>query len=114
VPVTCTVYVNGAYATSVSGSPVAAGTITYRAGVTDIVTMCTSVTYGGKTYYWQPRDSPWGVWSETLDVNACNGYGFGFGDANSQACPVLLTIDEYGGTDLAGVWQDCEPYQPLI
>ena len=105
VPVTCTVFVNGTPATSVSGSPVAAGTIRYDAGAADSVSLCTSVTYGGRTRYWHGdgwEDSAgWGCYAT-------------WESPNNSPCPVWLTVDKYAGTPLADTWQDCEPYEPLL
>lgn len=114
VTVTCTIFVNGVAATSVSGNPVAVGTITYQSNVTDIVDLCTSVTYGGHTYWYAPSSDPLraGTWSEQFRDSSSCGVSLMLPDI--EECPVLLTIDKYAGTPLAAIWQDCEPYSPLF
>jgi hypothetical protein len=48
------------------------------------------------------------------DQSICVGAGPGTVDPNPVVCPVLLGIDQRAGTNTADIWQDCEPYSPII
>jgi hypothetical protein len=119
----CVIYVNGVPQTSVSAHSVdadpvhvatVAGIITYHSNVTDIVDECTVVAYdAGPTIYWHPGPYPGtGSWSSDSNPSRC-GAAITI-DINPEVCPFLLAIDARANTNLAEIWQDCEPYSPFI
>jgi hypothetical protein len=125
---TCQIYVNGVAQpdASVSGHTqgaaaayvaTAAGTVTFHSVITDVIAECTIFAFdGGATVWWHPGaiDQPnSGVWeSGAIDTTKC-GQAIVI-DPNPETCPELLTVDKYAGTNLAVIWQDCEPYSPII
>jgi hypothetical protein len=93
-----------------------AGQLRYHATVSDSVTTCTIVVYdSGQTIWYSPT---WtgvpgaGTWHST--PVSPGGCGLAHDDPNETACPWLLAVDGHAGTDLAGEWRDCEPYQPIV
>jgi hypothetical protein len=122
--VRCAIYVNDVLATSLdvrtTGAGPAlvaagAGPIRYAAWASDSVGLCTIVAYdSGVTLWYSPS---WtgvpgaGTWHST--PVSPGGCGLAYDDPNETACPWLLAVDAHAGTDLAGVWQDCEPYEPV-
>jgi hypothetical protein len=96
-----------------------AGTFTYRATAADNVILCTEVAYdsgpfAGRTRYWSPRGGLLpgnGGWLDgPVQPSSC-ALAIPL-EPNDDMCPPLLLVDAVAGTDLAGVWQDCEPYEP--
>jgi hypothetical protein len=88
--------------------------VEYRATAADDVVLCTRwVPVSGPTLYWTPGDPlalNLGRWS--TDPNAlCLTYEEG---PNDPECSIWLAVDQRLGTDIAGVWQDCEGYEPII
>ena len=97
--------------------------ISYVAADTDNVYLCGEFTDDstGTTYYWDDTNSVWST-SNTVDCGLAVSAGGSddpvlgpvFDLLNATVCPVLLAVDTRLGTDLAGIWQDCEPYAPII
>jgi hypothetical protein len=120
----CNLLVNGAPTTAnATGHSVGAGPvnvveaheapISYHATPTDVVSLCTSITYdAGGTIYWHPDPLVPGLGTWNGDSTDC-GLATSV-DLNPQVCPVLLAIDARAGTPLAETWQDCGPYDPIV
>lgn len=99
-----------------------AGRVAFHAGAADDIELCTEMTYdsgpyAGRTRYWRPEwlsgnPVPSGRWVDgPVDPFAC-ALALTLQPIHPE-CPVFLAVDEAAGTDLAGVWQDCEPYEPI-
>jgi hypothetical protein len=124
--VTCQIFVNGVPPSETSLSAhtgtgnvaVNAGTINYRTTVGDVVSLCTFFDGDDGSQLWHrpgattdPLASMWETGRPT-NTNDCSPATMI--DPNPQACPPLLTIDRHAGTNLAVIWQDCEPYGPIL
>jgi hypothetical protein len=89
--------------------------LNYPATAADDVVICTEWDGASGTQYWVggnpavPTDL--GHWS-TNPGDIC-GVPFSF-EPNDPECSIWLAIDKRLGTNIAEVWQDCEPYQPII
>lgn len=95
---------------AVVGGPVS---LRYRATAADDVSLCTKwVPSSGPTLYWTSQTAPnLGFWS--TDAGASCGVALSI-EPNYPTCPLWLTADKYLGTPIAEIWQDCEPYEPII
>ena len=85
----------------------------YRATAADDVSLCTSWhPTSGPALYWVSQNAPnLGYW--TTDGNASCGVALSI-EPNYPTCPLWLTVDKLAGTPIAEIWQDCEPYEPII
>lgn len=124
----CQIYVTGVAAPGArvdatvvpvgAGEYVAAGVapIDYAATAGDSVEVCTFAHFDGKDWYWHPAsgivNGLTGTWDDRPFWGDCNVLPPA--DPNPDACPALLTVDKYAGTGLADIWQDCEPYDPIL
>ena len=120
-PLVCTIVVNAsthaAYGTAVAANAangvawIPPTSLQYNATAADAVVLCTKWV-GFPTRYWVGGSLPGtGHWS--TNVNDPCGVPLTVAP-NYPTCPLWLTIDKYAGTPLAGVWQDCEPYEPIV
>jgi hypothetical protein len=92
---------------------VGASPVSYRATAADAISLCTSWDpVDGPTLYYVARSAPeLSYW--TTDPDAwCSEWGPS--DPNYPYCGIWLAIDSRAGTNIAEVWQDCEPYYPII
>jgi hypothetical protein len=122
--VRCVFYVDGSpgltVETHTSGTgavEVAAGAqpIRYAATAADVVDLCTVVRYdSGATMWWQPNlwtGAP-GRWrTDPVEPYDC---GPRIEIPEGFECSVWKAVDNRAGTPLAKIWQDCEPYEPII
>lgn len=122
----CTIVVNGNWHSSAAAADetqrdvgsvvVMARPLSYRATAADTVTLCTRwVPDSGPTLYWvgsAALPGPTAGWWSSSAAAPCSV--FGPLDVNDPACGLWLAIDRRAGTNLAGVWQDCEGYEPII
>lgn len=87
----------------------------YRATAADDVSLCTAWHGASGTLYWvsPPPGEPYdlGHW-DTSAWSSCNPLGNPEGD--HLECRLWNSIDNHLGTNIAKVWQDCEPYPPLF
>jgi hypothetical protein len=121
----CTIQVNSNQHNATDGWPsvgpdgtgaiyLAPTNFSYNATATDNVYMCTRVEFtdGSPTLYWTSGEvAGTGVWG--TDSSAACSLATTI-DPNPFACPFLLAIDARLGTDLAGIWQDCGPFEPIV
>jgi hypothetical protein len=96
---------------------VMARTLNYQATAADTVSVCTQwVPDSGPALYWVGRNvsvsNPFGGHWSTDPSDPCSV--FGEEGPNEPECGIWLAIDKRAGTDIAGTWQDCEPYEPII
>jgi hypothetical protein len=90
--------------------------VNYPATAADDVSLCTSWDPAvGPTLYWVsgnpavPTDT--GHW-DTSSSASC-GVALSI-EPNDPECSIWLAIDQRAGTNIAEIWQDCEPYSPII
>jgi hypothetical protein len=84
----------------------------YNATAADTVALCTKWVGASGTKYWVGAQPPnLGHWS--TNPNSPCGEALTIAP-NYPTCPLWLTIDKYAGTPIAEIWQDCEPYEPII
>ena len=118
----CTIVVN-ANAHSADGTPVRGTAINgvvvipptptpYTATAADTVALCTKWVGASGTRYWVGQQPPYGLGYWSTDANSPCGEAIS--GPYDPFCPLWLTVDKYAGTPLAEVWQDCEPYEPII
>jgi hypothetical protein len=118
---TCRIYVNGQPRVSVSSHTVGAGgvqvavvadEVAYPATAADSVTLC-AIFQPGVQEWWDPGPlGSLGTWRTTpVDPSRCRGLQV---EPNDPECPLLKSVDSRLRTDLAEIWQDCEPYSPII
>lgn len=113
----CDILVNGAVAaTPISGSAVAGAVVvippaplSYAATAADEITLCTTWFGDGGTLYWHAGASATdlGFW----DGNPGNCPGPTSIEPNDPECSIWKAIDRRAGTNIAEIWQDCEPYE---
>jgi hypothetical protein len=122
--VRCVVYVDYAvrltverHSTGAGAVEVAAGAepIRYAGTAADEIDLCTVVHYdSGATMWWQPdlwTGAP-GRWrTDAVEPYLC---ATRIEIPDGVECSVLLAVDRRAGTSLADIWQDCEPYEPII
>lgn len=125
----CQMYVNGTLEARADAhsADVAAGVsvaavakqIAFHSVPGDADAECTVYTYDdGRVIYWHASSSPvGGTWDPAPIVPANCAQAITI-DPNPEACPVLLAIDArtvpLGAPSLAQIWQDCDPYRPII
>jgi hypothetical protein len=90
-------------------------TLNYPATAADDISLCSEWDGASGTLYWVggnpavPTDT--GHWS-TNSADSC-GVALSI-EPNDPECSIWLAIDQRLGTNIAEIWQDCEPYQPII
>ena len=83
----------------------------YPATAADTVSMCAEWHGASGTLYWHGGQPPnLGSWQPT--AGEC-GEALSI-EPNWPTCPIWLAIDQRAGTNIAEIWQDCEPYEPII
>jgi hypothetical protein len=121
----CSIHVNNdvhsgpASVTADSGAPsnvavVAPRAISYAATAADDISLCTEFSTATTTYYYtsgNPTTGSLGTWS--TDPNSSCGVALSI-EPNDPECSIWLAIDQRAGTNIAEIWQDCEPYSPII
>ena len=87
----------------------------YQATAADDVSLCTTWHGASGDLYWVggnpavPTDT--GHW----DASASSACGVALSiEPNDPECSIWLAIDQRAGTNIAEIWQDCEPYEPII
>jgi hypothetical protein len=85
--------------------------VNYAATAADDVSLCTTWVGASGTLYWivDSQVLP-GHWSPT--PGSC-GVALSI-EPNDPECSIWLAIDQRAGTNIAEIWQDCEPYSPII
>jgi hypothetical protein len=90
-------------------------TLNYPATAADTVSLCTKWVGASGTLYWvsgNPADpASQSYW--TTDASESCGEALTL-RPNDPECSIWLAIDQRAGTNLADIWQDCEPYSPII
>lgn len=123
----CSVHVNnndhaGPSVAEVSGTadPVAATAvviepreISYPATAADSVSLCTTWVGASETLYWHGGNATTGDQGH-WDTNPSNCGEALTLEPNDPECSIWLAIDQRAGTNIAEIWQDCEPYDPII
>lgn len=86
----------------------------YQATASDMVYLCTSwIPDNGTALYWNSEygsttgDGQWDVYR-----NLCEYVPHA--KPTDPECPIWLALDQHLGTKMAEIWQDCEPYSPII
>jgi hypothetical protein len=87
--------------------PVAAPDLRTRRASTGVAVTCGETSTGG-------ADSEGCIWTGVVWVCYGDDGDPVFDMLNASVCPILLAVDARLGTDLAGVWEDCEPFSPII
>lgn len=87
--------------------------LNYPATAADTVSLCSEWHGEHGTYYWRGGNTTTG------DLGAWSTSPTSCGEAlsiepNWPTCPIWLAIDQRAGTNIAEIWQDCEPYEPII
>jgi hypothetical protein len=88
--------------------------LTYAATAADDISLCTKWVGASGTLYWESGNTAaaqLGGW-RTSPTSTC-GVATSI-EPNDPECSIWLAIDQRAGTDIAGTWQDCEPYDPII
>jgi hypothetical protein len=91
--------------------PAAASTLRYQATAADDIELCTAWLGAGGTLYWQSGDTAsadlghWSTSSSTSCNTACCM------DESNVECSLWKAVDRRLGTNVAEIWQDCEPYE---
>ncbi len=85
--------------------------LNYPATAADDISLCTSwdpAAAGAPTLYWVSQSPPnLGYW----DDSAASSCGVALSiEPNDPECSIWKYIDERAGTNIAEIWQDCEPY----
>jgi len=89
----------------------------YQATAADDVSLCSKWTPTDTTHetlYWVSGNTltlSLGHWS--TNPNASCGVATSI-EPNDPECSIWLAIDQRLGTNIAEIWQDCEPYSPII
>jgi hypothetical protein len=126
----CSIHVNndthsGAASVTLTGStgPVSViqpTEVNYQATAADDVSVCAewvpavAPPVGTGILYWVSGNTTTGDlghWS--TDPNASCGVALSI-EPNDPECSIWLAIDQRAGTNIAEIWQDCEPYSPII
>jgi hypothetical protein len=113
----CTITVNGEVRASAAGVTVAASvavvvpvTLNYQATAADDIQICTTWVGASGTLYWHggnPADpTSLGFWDGTPG-NCSVPLSI---EPNDPECSIWKAIDRRAGTNIAEIWQDCEPY----
>ena len=85
----------------------------YAATAADTISLCTEWRGASGTLYWRsgdPTEADLGGW-ETSPGECGEALSI---EPNYPTCPLWLTVDKYANTNIAEIWQDCEPYGPII
>jgi hypothetical protein len=88
--------------------------ISYPATAADEVSLCTEWRGANGTLYWvggNTATGDLGHWDESESASC--GVALSF-EPNDPECSIWKAIDNRLGTDIAEIWQDCEPYDPII
>ena len=87
--------------------------LSYPATAADTVSLCTTWHGESGTLYWRggnTANGDLGAW-ETSPTSCGEALSI---EPNWPTCPIWLAIDQRAGTNIAEIWQDCEPYEPII
>lgn len=88
--------------------------VSYEATAADSVALCAIFQPDfGVPEWWDPGPlGGLGAWRTTpVDPSRCRSLQI---EPNDPECPVSKAVDARLATPLADIWQDCQPYPPLI
>jgi hypothetical protein len=117
----CSVVVNGETRVELPGSTLGNAVavlvpqpLSFQAAGADQVDICTRWEGANGTLYWHGGDLTDATSPGWWDGNPGDCYVPSDPGPNDPECGVWKAIDSRAGTNIAEIWQDCEPYGPII